>query len=263
VVEEVLSGGGVNEVVRIGDVVRRPAGPWAPLVHDLLRAVRERGFTAAPWPHGLTGDGFETLGFLPGEVGHYPLTAAVLSETALISAARLLRAYHDATVEFAAAAPREGWQLPVREPVEVLCHGDFAPYNCVLTGERVTGVFDFDVAHPGPRLWDVAYAVYRWVPLTAPGNADGCGTVASQAARLRTFCDAYGLDAARRAALPAMVVARLRAMVAFLRDQAARGHPAYAGHVAAGHDELYLSDAAYVAAAFPPGEASGRTATGL
>ena len=45
--EEIMTGG-VNQVVRTGDLVRRPAGLWAPLVHDLLRAVREHGFTAAP-----------------------------------------------------------------------------------------------------------------------------------------------------------------------------------------------------------------------
>ncbi|MBW6435086.1 hypothetical protein KZ829_15190 [Actinoplanes hulinensis] len=28
--------GGVNQVVRVGDAVRRPTGPWPPHVHDLL-----------------------------------------------------------------------------------------------------------------------------------------------------------------------------------------------------------------------------------
>jgi len=27
-------------------------------------------------------------------------------------------------------------------------------------------LIDFDTAHPGPRIWDVAYAAYRFVPLT-------------------------------------------------------------------------------------------------
>jgi aminoglycoside phosphotransferase (APT) family kinase protein len=145
---EILAGGGVNEVVRIGDVVRRPAGSWAPLVHDLLRHLRERGFTGAPRPHRITGDGYEILDYLPGEVSNYPPLPAATTVTALESAARLLRAYHDATAGFAATAPRDGWQLPAVEPVEVLCHGDFAPYNCVLTGDTVTGMFDFDVADP-------------------------------------------------------------------------------------------------------------------
>jgi Ser/Thr protein kinase RdoA (MazF antagonist) len=243
---EILPGGGVNEVVRIGDVVRRPAGPWAPLVHALLRHLRDRGFTAAPRPHAITPDGFEILDYLPGEVSNYPPLPAATTVAALGSAARLLRAYHDATVDFAATAPPDGWQLPAEEPVEVLCHGDFAPYNCVLTGTTVTGMFDFDVAHPGPRVRDVAYAAYRWVPLTSPGNADGFGTTAAQASRLRFFCDSYGLGGADRAVLLDAVTARLHAMVAFMRARAAAGHTAFAAHLAAGHHTLYLGDADYV-----------------
>jgi Ser/Thr protein kinase RdoA (MazF antagonist) len=130
----------------------------------------------------------------------------------------------------------------------VICHGDFAPYNCVLNGNRVVGLIDFDHAAPGPRLWDVAYAVYRWTPLTRPGNTDGFGTTASQAARLRAFCDSYGLTADARAGLIDAVAARLRSLVAFMRSAAEAGHPAFTGHLAAGHDVLYLNDVDYVLA---------------
>ncbi|WP_405867085.1 phosphotransferase [Streptomyces sp. NBC_01515] len=44
-------------------------------------------------------------------------------------------------------------------PVEVICHGDFAPYNCVFTGEGAVGLIDFDAARPGPRAWDLALHV--------------------------------------------------------------------------------------------------------
>ena len=140
----------------------------------------------------------------------------------------------------AAGVARDGWQVPALEPVEVVCHGDYAPYNCVLDGSRVTGLFDFDFAHPGPRLWDVAYAAYRWVSLTAPGNADGPGSTLQQAVRLRLYCDRYGLDAAGRAALVETVAARLHSMVALMRAQAAGGHEAFARHLAEGHHTLYL-----------------------
>ena len=40
-----LAGGDVTEgVVRIGDTVRRPAGPHSPLVHALLRHLEAAGF---------------------------------------------------------------------------------------------------------------------------------------------------------------------------------------------------------------------------
>ncbi|MFF0391859.1 phosphotransferase [Kitasatospora sp. NPDC004615] len=238
---EILAGG-VNQVERIGERVLRPTGPWSPAVHGLLGHLRANGFTAAPRFHGLTADGREILDFLPGEVSDYPATPAAASRTALLTAARVLRAYHDATAGYAA----DGWMLPAREPAEVICHGDYAPHNCVLGGERVVGVIDFDTAHPGPRLWDVAYAVYRWAPTTAPGNADGFGTPDEQAARAREFCDAYGLDAAGRAGLVDAVEARLHALVGHMRAEAAAGSAAFASHLADGHHLMYLSDAAYV-----------------
>ncbi|ANW19365.1 phosphotransferase enzyme family protein [Streptomyces clavuligerus] len=241
--------GGVNDVLRVGGTVRRPTGPWSPLVHGLLRHLREQGFTGAPAVHGTLDEGrTEILDFLPGEAGTDPRTPAVTSADALRTAAELLRAYHDSTVSLAGTAPSEGWMLPAREPAEVICHGDFAPYNCVLTGDRVTGVIDFDTAHPAPRLWDIAYAVYRWAPLTAPGSPDAHGTPDRQAARARAFCDHYGLAPSARARLLDTVVTRLHALVDFMRTQAAAGHPSFTRHLAEGHHLQYLGDAEYVTA---------------
>lgn len=233
--------GGINEVVRVGDRVHRPTGPWSPRVHGLLRALED--FPGTPRFHGVSADGAEILDFLPGEVGNYPLSEAAWSTTALLSAADLLRDYHDATSAYARTAPRDGWQLPALEPVEVICHGDFAPYNCVLDGDRFVGTFDFDHARPGPRMWDVAYAVYRWAPLTRPGSADAHGTPQEQAARLELFCERYGVSPA---GLPETVEARLHHMVGFMRAQAAAGSAAFAGHLAAGHHLQYLGDADYI-----------------
>ncbi|GAA0843473.1 aminoglycoside phosphotransferase family protein [Streptosporangium amethystogenes subsp. fukuiense] len=243
--QEILTGGGVNEVVRIGGTVRRPTGPWSPRVHDLLRHLRARGFTASPAVHEVTGDGFEILDFLPGEVGNDPLTPAVMSTEALESAAELLRSYHDSTVGYAQDAT-DGWMSAARTPAEVICHGDYAPYNCVLDGNRVVGIIDFDTAHPGPRLWDIAYAAYRWAPITAPANPGGFGTAEEQAHRARLFCDRYGLDTAGRAGLVDTVIARLHALVDFMHAEAAAGNPAFAGHLADGHHLLYLADATYL-----------------
>jgi hypothetical protein len=170
------------------------------------------------------------------------------SPEALVSAARLLRRYHDATAGFAGRCP-SGWMLPSRSPAEVICHGDFAPYNCVLDGERAVGMIDFDTAHPGPRVWDVAYCVYRWAPLSRPGNAEAFGTVAEQARQARLFCDAYGLPAECRRVLLSAAAGRLAALVDYMREQARAGHPSFQRHVGEGHDLLYLSDIGYFTAA--------------
>jgi Phosphotransferase enzyme family len=241
---EVMSGG-VNEVVRIGDAVRRPTGPWSPLVHGLLRHLRDQGFAAAPALRELTEDGFEVLDFLPGDVSNYPVTPAAASLEALETAAELLRAYHDCTIGYAVGVT-DGWMLPARTPAEVICHGDYAPHNCVLNGDRVVGIIDFDTAHPAPRIWDIGYAVYRWAPITAPANADGFGSIDEQARRTRIFCDRYGLDTPGRAGLIDVVIARLHALVAYMRARAAAGNAAFAGHLEEGHHLQYLADAEYV-----------------
>jgi hypothetical protein len=242
--EEELAGG-VSRVVRSGATVRRPTGPWTPRVHALLRHLRAAGFDGAPAVHGLTPEGEEILDFIPGEVAGGPLTGPAASLEALASAARLLRHYHDATASFV-AGHLDGWRLPARAPAEVVCHGDFAPYNVVHDGPRAIAVIDLDFAHPGPRAWDLAYALYRWAPLTHPDNREGFGTPAAQAARAAAFCDAYGVAAADRAALPGATVDRLEALAAFILARAAAGDAAFARHAAEGHPQLYRRDAAHV-----------------
>lgn len=244
VVEQVLKGG-VNEVVRVGSTVRRPTGPWSPAVHGLLRHLERHGFRGAPRLHGVTDDGLEILDFLPGQVGEYPLTPQAASREALETAAELLAAYHDATADYV-TGHENGWMMPALSPAEVILHNDYAPYNCVLDGTRVVGIIDFDTAAPGPRLWDVAYAVYRWAPTTAPGNGAGFGTPQEQAARARVFCDRYGLDAAGRAALVDTIVARLTALIDFMHTRAAAGEAAFQRHIDEGHDTLYRDDIVYL-----------------
>ncbi|MCG5214653.1 aminoglycoside phosphotransferase family protein [Streptosporangium sp. KLBMP 9127] len=243
--EEKLTGGGVNQVVKVGTTVRRPTGPWTPAVHALLDHLHAAGFGGAPRAHGIDERNREILDHLPGAVAHYPLPAYAWTDATLLGVARLLRDYHDATTGFEPSGDHT-WYFPAREPAEVICHGDVAPYNCVFRDGRPVAFIDFDTAHPGPRLWDVAYAAYRFVPLTAVGNGEAVAPVPEQARRLRVFCDGYGLDDSDREALPAMVRTRLDDLVTHMHDRAAAGDPAFAGHIAAGHDTLYLTDVAHV-----------------
>ncbi|MCP2322022.1 hypothetical protein HDA40_000529 [Hamadaea flava] len=239
--QEILRGG-VNAVVRRGTLLHRPAGPWSPTVQALLRHLADAGFTGAPRAHGFDDEGREVVDFLDGDVPGYPMPEYVWSEETLIATARLLRAYHDATAAF----PAHGlWYQPPREPVEVVCHGDVAPYNTVFRAGQPVALIDFDTAHPGSRVWDVAYTVYRFVPLGGPANHDRRGTTAEQSARLRLFCDAYALSAADRARLPEVIEERVRAMAELIRTRAAAGDEAFARHLAEGHADLYDADAAY------------------
>jgi aminoglycoside phosphotransferase (APT) family kinase protein len=150
-----------------------------------------------------------------------------------VSTARLLRDLHDATIGCDATEP---WRSPLHEPVEVICHNDFAPYNCVHREGRAVGVIDFDFASPGPRLWDIAYLAYRIVPLSTD-LTDGF-SAAERQARLGSLLRAYGTGVTH-GELRRTVVTRL-AELADLGDQTADalGNPELRRHAA-----LYLRDA--------------------
>ena len=145
-VEEIeLAGGGINRVVQIGDAVHRPSAPWSPATRELLTLLHDAGLPVPAW-RGTDDQGRDVLDYLPGEVGHYPLSEAVRSEAALVSAARLLRRFHDVSVPL---VTRDlPWQLAPLPDAEVIVHGDYAPYNLVSSREQVVGIFDLDYARP-------------------------------------------------------------------------------------------------------------------
>jgi aminoglycoside phosphotransferase (APT) family kinase protein len=241
--DEALAGGNMSSVWRIGSTVHREAGPWTPQVHRLLAHLHARGVSFVPQPLGMDDQGREVLTYLAGEAGSSPLAAPHRHDAVLTQAARMLRAIHDATIDLAGQGI-SGWRAPVRAPVEVICHGDFAPYNCVFVGAELVGVFDFDFAHPGPRVWDLAYALYRFVPLADPARTEGFGTPAEQARRMRLFCDAYGL--ADRSRVLEATRARVQFMVDFLLDGQAAGDTRRIANIAAGHLAVYQHDLAYI-----------------
>ncbi len=246
---EYLQGGRENKILKIGNVVQRPAGAWTPAVHALLKHVIAQGFQRVPQPLGIDPDGTEHVSFIPGHVSNYPLTPQALSQEALTSAAELLRNYHDATVSFLENdLSQYQWQLPPRSPAEVICHGDFAPYNVVLDGNTAVGIIDFDTAHPAPRLWDIAYALYRWAPFTSANNPDGIGTIEQQTQRACLFCAHYGLAKDQRQHLPSVISERLEVMVQTILNGAAAGNEAFQANIRDGHHLLYQADIAYVKA---------------
>lgn len=83
--ERPLEGGNAGGAVRVGDTVRRPAGPWTPAVHSLLQHLDRVGFEQAPRTLGLDDQGREVLSFLPGHTigNRRPWPAWVHSDDAL------------------------------------------------------------------------------------------------------------------------------------------------------------------------------------
>ena len=238
--------GGRDGITRVGKLVYRPAGLWSEQVQRLLYYVRMQRFVKVPKPFGFDEQGREVVSFLPGEVSNYPLSANAASLQALTSAAKLLRGYHDASIGFLATPHKPmNWQFPPRSPSEVICHGDFAPYNVVLNGRKAVGIIDFDTAHPGPRVWDIAYALYRWSPFTNPKNADGFGNIKVQIKRAVKFCEAYGLASEQKQGLGDLIIERLTELVKFMK-KAAGSDGTFVDNVVAEHHSLYLADIEYI-----------------
>ncbi|MEZ8080551.1 aminoglycoside phosphotransferase family protein [Enterovibrio norvegicus] len=243
---EILNGGRDNAIFKQGNHVLRPLNPWSPSVHQLLTFLYNNGFHACPEVIGIEG-GQEILRFVEGDTSNYPLAGPIATDTALMSAGALLRDFHDVSAQFlvSESAQHLPWMLTPRPPFEVICHGDYAPYNVALDGEHVVGVFDFDTAHPAPRLWDVAYAVYCWAPFKT-NEYDKLGDINTQAKRVALFCDAYGLSAPEKAGLVDAMIERLQALVDFMMGEAEKGNAAFADNIADGHHLSYLDDIAYL-----------------
>ena len=244
---EELQGGREGQIFRSENRVYRPRGKWSETVHYLLSYIAKNGFHAAPKPFGFDDKGNEVLSFVDGEVFNYPLKGNIATEEALTSAASLLRSYHDASSSFLSQHSNDTleWMLPVREPIEVICHGDYAPYNVSLHGSKAVGIIDFDTAHPAPRVWDVAYALYCWAPFKTH-KYDAMGDLSSQSLRAKQFCDAYGLPEIERQSIVKTMIDRVQALVDHMHSEARNGNQAFISNINDGHHLAYLADIEYM-----------------
>jgi len=211
---------GLTAVERVGDTLRRATGPWTPAVHALLRHLEAVGFDEAPRVLGIDEQGREILTFVEGE-------EATWSDDELLAIGRLVRRYHDAVASFS-PPPDAQWQRLVGAPreEEVVCHNDLSPWNTVYLGGTPIALIDWDLAAPGPRLWDLAWAVYRYVPLFDDDSCRRLGIpLQPRAPRVRLFCDAYGLD--DREPLFDAVCLRIEAQVETAREWGEAGRPGW------------------------------------
>lgn len=187
-----LLGGAVNGdlVVRVGDEVRRPQQRSGPAIRSLLVHLSANRFEA-PVHLGVDQEGRDRFTFVAGDVGVPPFPTWVLDDTALVSAARLLRRLHDvtATMPVDRGLP---WDPAFRSPVgRIIGHNDACPENTVFRDGEAVAFIDFDLAGPTERVLDLAHLLRMWVPL---GVHDGIDRPARLAARMRSALAGYGAD---------------------------------------------------------------------
>ncbi|WP_369899590.1 phosphotransferase [Bacillus manliponensis] len=249
--EEMLAGGNVSHVYRTGETVRRNVKPNSPQIHKLLQHLESREFRYAPKFLGVDEQGREILSFIEGEAGNYPVKEYMWSNDALIEIAKMLRLYHDTVSDFSFD---DSWQ-PIDntpKPFEVICHNDFAIYNLIFHQEKPVGIIDFDVAGPGPRLWDIAYTLYTCVPLSrfyfsetgekvdyhAPQHANHIKQ------RITLFFESYGMK--MEANYLEMVLLRLEGLCKTITRKAKEGDIAFQKMIKEGHLEHYQNDIKFI-----------------
>ncbi|GAA1612740.1 phosphotransferase [Actinoplanes couchii] len=225
--EDELPGGNTSGAVRITGVVHKPASPWTPAVHALLRHLARAGFEGAPQALGFDEQGREKLTYLPGDVigGRVPWPGWVFADSTLVQVGEWLRRLHDLTADFRPPGAEIWFAGASMRPGLVIGHQDAAPYNAVMDGDRLAGFFDWDTAGPSTREVDLAFAALSWVPLYAAGASRQLGFPDDRFRRLHLFLDSYGYQG-DRAAFGTVVVGRARRQAAMIRDMAATGDPA-------------------------------------
>jgi hypothetical protein len=183
-----------SRVVRIAETVRREVHQNTPVVRALLTHLEETGFAAAPRWLGFDKEGRETQSYITGTAAHYPLEPYVLSESTLRGLGILLRRFHDATINLR-LPENVVWQNAINGKKEVICHGDVGPYNIIFRNKLPVALIDFERATPGPRVWDIAFVVYRFAPLCdSPRQGFTSALLQKIARRIRIFLNAYGFS---------------------------------------------------------------------
>ncbi|TDE94775.1 aminoglycoside phosphotransferase [Occultella glacieicola] len=232
--EQVLTGGNVSTVVRVGDTVRKPWTAATPHVHAFMGAVRGAGVDV-PQTLGRDDRGRQVLEYVPGRpaLDSDPLTLAELSRVGL-----LVRAIHDAGAAFR-PSPDAHWDAVIPAPGDdVICHNDLTPWNLLL-GERWTFI-DWDGAGPSTRVWDLAYTAQSFT------LSDTTQPPAEAARRLLALIDGYGADVAMRSGLATTLAPRTAAMYELLETSHRSGRQPWAAMFTSGHGDHWRAVHRYV-----------------
>lgn len=249
--EELLKGGNVSNVYRSGNTVRRELKAESIKIHELLKHLEYKGYDHAPTFLGIDEKGREVLSYIEGEAGNYPLKEYMWSTDGLKEIANMLRLYHDAVSDF----PMENFEPldHTPEPYEVMCHNDFAVYNIIYHHQEPVGIIDFDVAAPGPRLWDIAYTLYTCVPLSRLYLTDTGEAVYYESSRdadrirrrVKLFFESYGVEGMEEGYVE-MVLLRLEGLCKYMLRKAREGDSAFQKMIDEGHYDHYQNEIRFI-----------------
>jgi Phosphotransferase enzyme family len=230
----------ISRVKRVGTTVQRPTAFWSPAVHDLLRYLQTIDF---PAPRVIENKGdVEILTWIEGDSGPEGW-AKVVPESGLRRWARFLRRYHDAIVDYLPPA-NSVWssRTGTCSPGQIMCHGDFGPWNGVWQGDEIVGLIDWDHARPAPPLFDIAYALEYAAPFRDDEECVHWLRYASppdRRRRIEVFCEAYGIAVPDH--VTALVAEQQLSVLRTCEALGRRGIEPHATWIRAGHLETLQS----------------------
>lgn len=207
-----------HPTLKLGDTVHRPTDFWSPAVHELLIYLESVNFSYSPRYLGQDEQGREILSHIDGESGVNGWKK-ITTDEGLRKYAKLLRAYHDAAAGFWPSKDLE-WSTGAKEfkPDEIICHGDFGPWNIVWQYDEPMGIIDWDMARPARPEHDILYAL----EYSAPFRGDEAtikwhhfDEVPDRTHRIEVFLEAYGTPAIDN------VTVKVAVMQRSVKDQAA------------------------------------------
>lgn len=232
-----LSGGNTTDgLVRVGDTVRRPSGPWSASVHYFLCHLHDVGYVGAPKSFGFDERGRHVVEYVEGHIS-MPFQVAD-SDAAIKRVGRLLRDLHDASAEY--VPPDDAvWNVVIpADRCDLVVHHDAAPWNLVLSPDRWSFI-DWDTAAPGSRLWELAYAAHGFLPLSPDTAPDTAGRL------LAALAKGYGLSGDQRVELAALLAPRIWSMYTLLEHGHTYGVEPWTRLWSNGHGAIWRADAEY------------------
>ena len=215
-----------RRIEKIGDTVHRPTSYWTPAVHDLLNYLESVGFKYSPRVLGFDEDDREVLTYMEGSSGKEGWFK-IHSYEGLKNYAKLLRDYHNAV---------EGYRPPSNsiwayaeggiKPGELICHGDFGPWNITWDDNKPIGIIDWDLVFPSSSKYDVLYAL----EYSAPFRDDKTSKewhhferVPNRKYRIDLFLSAYGIEREELGDLVGAVAGMQRTVGSYEKILAERG----------------------------------------
>lgn len=238
-IEEPLAGGNASdEVVRVGNTVRKPWLASTPSVHRFMDYLLAHGVTDLPRPLSKDSLGRQVTEFVPGVLA---LDVLPLSLDVLRQLGRQIRQIHDVASNFEPTTS-DSWTalIPAPEGDKVLiCHNDLAPWNLIM-GERQVFI-DWDGAGPSTRLWDLAYAAQSFAALVAGEDPEDA------ALRLRALVvEGYMADADLCSRLPKTMGDRTQAMYDLLHNAHRDSFQPWAEMFLSGHGQHWQDATKFV-----------------